>query len=816
MTPKPLIPIAALLAGFCCQAQNPAPGGRFDPLAAGYLDRAAAMYRCDNPGGTIDQIRHLDTQGVLLGDESAEEAAWLLAIASYERGEQDCLRLLSDFTREWPSSAKAPEAAMAIGNWYFFAADWPRALTAYQKVDRDRLSGPLRTLCTYRLALSMIRTGHFAEARAPLARLKNARGYADVYAFYNAYLDYIAGDFKSAYAGFRKVTPSISGLDAGYYMTQIEYSDGRYEDVISHGGTLLSRRPIPELAPELNRIVGLSYFKTGRPDVAQGYLESYLATADGDRNPEAIYALGAIAYGQGHYRECADFMNELTDLETPIGQGAWLYLGQCLEREGDLTAAALAFNRAARMGCDAAVTETARYNHITALTRGGKLPFASSATMLEDFAKRYPNSAYTPEVETYLATAYFNDRNYAKALQTVESMHNPSAEMLALKQKALYELGIADVSNGRPDRAAEYLRQAAAMRGSDRELAAQSSLWLGDAYSGLHCWKEARDAYNAFLRNTVSSTNRALGLYDAAYASFKLQDWNGAEKDFSSALSARPALDPRLKSDARLRLADCFFYTRRYDKAADLYSQAIAEGTAETDYALYRRASIRGLLGNLKGKAADLNAIAESYPESPLMAKAMLDLALLHEEAGRNDLAADAYRRRLAATGQVDTDELLRMARTMHDAGRWEDLLDVTARLRRAGGLEAEEMADTDLQEADAWLNTGQRAKAAEIYNRLATNTNSAAGARSAVTLAEMALTDGHADEARQLMEDFTDAGTPHQYWLARGFITLADAYAALGDRSLARQFILSLRDNYPGDETDIATAISSRLKKWK
>ena len=65
-------------------------------------------------------------------------------------------------------------------------------------------------------------------------------------------------------------------------------------------------------------------------------------------------------------------------------------------------------------------------------------------------------------------------------------------------------------------------------------------------------------------------------------------------------------------------------------------------------------------------------------------------------------------------------------------------------------------------------------------------------------------------------MTDFTDAGTPHEYWLARGFIVLADVYTAQGKGYLAKEYLISLRDNYPGDESDIKQMISSRLKKLK
>ncbi len=59
-------------------------------------------------------------------------------------------------------------------------------------------------------------------------------------------------------------------------------------------------------------------------------------------------------------------------------------------------------------------------NYVAALTRGGKVPFSSSVDMLEGFIKLYPNSEYTPKVEEYLATAYYNERNYTKALASIE------------------------------------------------------------------------------------------------------------------------------------------------------------------------------------------------------------------------------------------------------------------------------------------------------------------------------------------------------------------------------------------------------------
>ena len=56
---------------------------------------------------------------------------------------------------------------------------------------------------------------------------------------------------------------------------------------------------------------------------------------------------------------------------------------------------------------------------------------------------------------------------------------------------------------------------------------------------------------------------------------------------------------------------------------------------------------------------------------------------------------------------------------------------------------------------------------------------------------------------------------TTHAYWLARTFILLSDVYAAQDKKLDARQYLLSLQQNYQEDD-DIRPMIEERLEKLK
>lgn len=768
-------------------------------------------------------------------------------------GQADDLWMMKSFLERFPASSYAPEVTLMMADRYFLTGEYPLAYAAYSRLDRSMFSGETRKRYLYRYAFSMLKTGYYEEARPLFGQLFYDPDYGNASRFYMAYLDYVGGAYDKAYEGFKKVeNTSERGLEAEYYINQIEFRRGNYRKVADASSRLLLGDVDYQLRPETMKAAGVSYYKLGEPAKALPLLEEYVDLKRDGADDTAVYALGAILYDQGDYDRAERLFSTLTDGNGDLTQSSWLYLGQIYVSRGDDQAAALAFDRASKMSWDPAVAETAAYNLSVSSATGSRLPFADSAAAMEQFIADHPSSQYSHTLSRYLFNAYYSQRDYIKALEILKGMP-VGKETALLRQKVDYQYGIEKLRDGDPEAAISMLADAS--RGGDPEVAAQASLWLGDAYYASGKYADAAKAYSAAASSADIGANGALARYDLGYAQMKLKKYSEAMKSFDGALKTG-GLSPQQQADARLRRADCRYYTGHYSEALKEFRDLAKGSDANAVYARIREADILGREGKVQERIGILQSLADSGETGVWTPTVLQRLGDAYTENGMDGKAAAIYQRLLDSDAS-DGDKarlyysLAANADKLCDGGNVLEALEIYKRLEgsyipavhsqgilgvmRASdspqeiveysgkamslpGITADVTAEAGFRRAVARLSLGgkESAEALATLEEMAKNPDTEWGAEAALALGRHYLQAGQPAKAEKVLQDLVDSGYDDPYQLAMGYILLSDASAALDKAYLARLYLETLRANYPGDEQEVYDMIDSRLKNLK
>jgi TolA-binding protein len=153
---------------------------------------------------------------------------------------------------------------------------------------------------------------------------------------------------------------------------------------------------------------------------------------------------------------------------------------------------------------------------------------------------------------------------------------------------------------------------------------------------------------------------------------------------------------------------------------------------------------------------------------------------------------------------------ILRIGR---DLGRYSEVIGAADRLLASPEVHDAEIAEIRFARAYALAAVDRGEEAVVDWAALASNPDDINGAKSAYYLGQYYYDKGNLKKSRQVVEALIDANTPHQYWLARAFILLSDVNRKEGKTFEADEYLKSLKESYPGNETDIFIMIDQRLK---
>lgn len=526
---------------------------------------------------------------------------------------------------------------------------------------------------------------------------------------------------------------------------------------------------------------GESYYRLGDYRQAISDYRTYLNNTR-QRNTDmyalAYYNLGYSYFKLKEYGEALNRFRQYVDLENnrkaPALADAYNRIGDCLFRNRQFALAEENYTRAAQLQPSAGDYSVYQKGFVLGLQKDYKGKIHTMDRLIREF----PESQYVDDALFEKGRAYVlldDNRNAAQAFEQLIRQFPESS----LSRKAGVQLGLIYFNDNQPEKAVEaYKNVINNYPGSEEaKVALQDLKSVYIELNDINSFAAYANSLGGNVRFEVSEQDSLT--YLAAEKLFMRGDNEGARKSLVNYLQTFP--QGAFSSNANFYLASIAFAGQDFDEAKRLFELVLESGD-------------RKFLEESVARKAEIEYMHKEYPAA---LESFKRLQVVAENPENKEAAKLGIMRSARLTNQPE-----------------EALLAADALLKEPK-LSPEIAREARYVRAKSLIGLGEEKQALPDLKELSRDTRTAEGAEATYLLAQLYY-DTHDDKnAEQVLMTFIENGTPHAYWLARGFILLADLYIRQGDDFQARQYLTSLQNNYKADD-DIAGMIEDRLGKLK
>lgn len=561
------------------------------------------------------------------------KARYYQTVCALKLYNNNCVQLVEKFIDDYPENIYREELYFKVGNYFFQKKKYTEALEWFTKLNKFQIQELDQNEYHFKMGYAYFNLGEYKEARNHFFEVKDKESnYASPAQYYFSHIAYYYKNYQLALEGFKKLEN-----DAGfakvvpYYITQILYLQGKYEELVDYAPGLLDTGKVKRSA-EISHLIGDAYYRIEKYDEAVHYLEEYHNNAATSRDDE--YQLGYAYLKSGAYKKAIDMFNQITYEEDLLTQTAFYQAGEAYLKLEDNQGARSAFESASVMSFDENIKEDALYNYAILSYKLDYNPYDEAIEALNLYLERYPNSKRKKDVYQYLVNVYTTTKNYRAALENLEKFE----EDLDVKLQTAYQIvafnrGIQLYQDGNYDGAIQTLDKVKKYP-LDLGLNAQSKYWMAECYYRKREYENAIIAYKEFMSEpgARSLVQYNVANYNIGYCYFDMQNYESAVNYFTIFTNDKDEKDAVKTADAYIKIGDCYYVNRKDELAISAYRKAVNHGGFKTfnDYALFQVAICQGLLGKHQEKIKSLQELVNNYKPSKYSVSALDEIGLTY------------------------------------------------------------------------------------------------------------------------------------------------------------------------------------------
>lgn len=525
---------------------------------------------------------------------------------------------------------------------------------------------------------------------------------------------------------------------------------------------------------------GEAYYRLNRLEDAARDIRMYLEFTNIKNNEMyglAHYTLGYIAFKQKEYAKAENWFARYVELAKENSNKAVLAdtynrMGDCNFYARRFAEAQQDYSKAAQL--DPSLGDYSLYQE--AFVLGLQKDYLGKIHVLNKLIGEYPTSQYQDDALYERGRAYVMMEDNSRAIDSFRELLNKFPESLVAR-KGANEIGLLYYQNDEYKNAIEaYKYVIVTYPGSEEARLAQRDL------KSIYIDLNKVDDYVNFVSSipggvSFDGNERDSLTYIAAEKAYMRGEVREAKNSFTRYLQTFP--EGAFSLDAHYYIGLTDYNQKNYQEALTHFEKVLE-------------------FPNNKFSEDAMVLASEILFNSRDFERAIIVYKQLKEKS------STAERRQLAEIG------ILRSAYILNDEL---EVISAATELLSESKISPELINEVRYYRAKAYLGQNAANMAVKDLNELAKDTRNLYGAEAKYLLAQLYYDQGEMDKSEKEVLDYIDRSTPHAYWLARSFILLSDVYMKMGRNLDAKQYLLSLQQNYHADD-DIERMIEARLKK--
>ncbi len=552
-----------------------------------------------------------------------DDVRYYHALAKLYAKHENAEPFLVSYLANHPNEARANQANLALGDYFYDLGQFGPALGYYREVKEETVEPAKRMAYNYRMGFCYVQRGKYDKGKELLKKVVDKPSeYQGFGQYYYGYACLMEGDYEAAYASFKNITDERFEK-IHFYMAQVLYQLSRYDEALKEIAKINTRKVKPIERDELS---AKCYYRLKNYNKAAELFEKINLPIEKLDNQQQ-FEIGYAYSKSGKLNESLPWFREVAKNNDSLAQIASYELGNTLMALNNYREASYAFSEVWRTGFN---DEIAKISLYTQAKIAVQLREANSTKLLDKYVRLFPKSPEAKEASKLKARLLLNTDKYREALQILEGIENLDDQTTEIYQKVALARGMELYKNRTWTEALELFEKCAE-KNVNRRYAAQAAYWKAETLLQMEKTDEALAAYKSFMDKPKSNEvdEFAYAYYGQGYVYYQRKDYTTAAtyfKEFSQKVGSS-RYEESIVHDAYLRLGDCYLMTRNLDASVRAYAYVSGKKGRDADYALYQSSVIYGLLERSEEKITTLKRLITEYPRSTYLLDGYNDIA---------------------------------------------------------------------------------------------------------------------------------------------------------------------------------------------